>query len=72
MKRFLALCLSIVMILALATATASAAPASDVITLRASHSCADTHPYHLGLLKFAELVDEKTDGAVKIPLRAAR
>ena len=68
MKRFLALCLSIVMILALATATASAAPASDVITLRASHSCADTHPYHLGLQKFAELVDEKTDGAVKIDI----
>lgn len=40
----------------------------EVITLRASHSCAETHPYHLGLQKFAELVDQKTDGAVKIDI----
>ena len=66
MKKFLALCLSIVMILALASASASAA--DDVITLRASHSVAETHPYHLGLQKFAELVDQKTDGKVKIDI----
>ena len=29
---------------------------------------AETHPYHLGLVKFKELVEERTDGAVVIEL----
>ena len=68
MKKLLALCLTLVMIMALATSATASAAGSDVITLRASHSCADTHPYHLGLQRFAELVDEKTDGKVKIDI----
>ena len=40
----------------------------DAIVLRASHSCAISHPYQLGLEKFAELVDEKTNGAVQIDI----
>ena len=67
MKKLIAICLTLVMILAFSV-QAFAAKDSDVITLRASHSCAETHPYHLGLLKFAELVDEKTDGKVKIDI----
>ncbi len=50
------------------TAAPAAAPAAEQITLRLSHSCADTHPYHLGAQKFAELVDQKTNGAVKIDI----
>ena len=33
----------------------------DAIVLRASHSCAISHPYQLGLEKFAELVDERAN-----------
>nr|WP_072514110.1 TRAP transporter substrate-binding protein [Ndongobacter massiliensis] len=36
------------------------------ITIRVGHVLAPTHPYNLGLLKFAELVEEKTDGKVKV------
>ena len=43
------------------------APAGPV-TLKAAHSVAETHPYHLGLVKFKELVEERTDGAVVIEL----
>lgn len=38
------------------------------VTLRASHSVAPTHPYHLGLEKFADIVSEKTGGKVKIDI----
>lgn len=40
----------------------------EVITLRASSSTAPSHPYNLGLEKFAELVSERTDGAIKIEI----
>lgn len=52
------------------TEAPAAAPAAsgEVITLNASHSLAESHPYHLGLVKFAELVDQKTGGAVKIDI----
>lgn len=69
MKKLVALMLCLVMAVSLVAVGAPVkAAADDVITLRASHSCADTHPYHLGLLKFAELVDEKTEGKVKIDI----
>lgn len=38
------------------------------VTLRASSSTAPSHPYNLGLEKFAELVDQRTGGAVKIEI----
>ncbi|MGI6034895.1 MAG: TRAP transporter substrate-binding protein [Limnochordia bacterium] len=34
--------------------------------LKAGHVIAPTHPYHLGLIKFAELVEERTGGRYKI------
>lgn len=39
---------------------------SNGILLKAGHSVPPTHPYHLGLEKFAELIDERTDGKVTI------
>lgn len=36
------------------------------ITLRVAHTTSETHPYHQAMLKFAELVKEKTDGRVII------
>ncbi|WP_213974248.1 TRAP transporter substrate-binding protein [Tepidanaerobacter acetatoxydans] len=38
----------------------------DTITIKVGHVLAPTHPYTLGLQKFAELVDEKTDGKIKV------
>lgn len=45
------------------------APSSDAeVNLKATHAVAPTHPYHMGLEKFAEIVAEKTDGRVKIDI----
>lgn len=80
MKKIAALILSLAMLLALSacgggqnTAQGSAASGTAggdgaTIVLRASHSCANTHPYQLGLERFAELVKEKTNGAVEIDI----
>ena len=38
------------------------------VTLKAAHSVAETHPYHLGLIRFKELVEERTNGAVVVEL----
>lgn len=40
----------------------------DVIHLKVGHVLAPTHPYQLGLEKFAKLVDQKTGGKVKIEI----
>lgn len=42
----------------------------EPIVLKAGHAVAETHPYHLGLEKFKQIVEEKTDGAVKIDIYA--
>jgi len=39
---------------------------SETINIRVGHVLAPTHPYQLGLEKFAELVAEKTDGRVQV------
>lgn len=43
---------------------------TQTVTLKAGHPVAETHPYHLGLVKFAELVDQKTNGQIKIDIYA--
>ena len=75
MKKIAALILSLAMLLALRacgsggqTPQGSAGGDGATIVLRASHSCANTHPYQLGLERFAELVKEKTNGAVEIDI----
>lgn len=80
MKRMTALLLSLLMALSLAACGGgSDAPADtdaagdgagdgEAIVLRASSSTAPDHPYNLGLEKFAELVSEKTGGAVQIDI----
>ena len=80
MKRMTALLLSLLMALSLAACGGgSDAPADtdaagegagdgETIVLRASSSTAPDHPYNLGLGKFAELVGEKTGGAVQIDI----
>lgn len=38
------------------------------VTLKAAHSVAEAHPYHLGLVRFKELVEERTNDKVIIEL----
>jgi tripartite ATP-independent transporter DctP family solute receptor len=77
MKKVLAMILSLAMVLSLAACGGSDSSAStgdgaeestEVITLRASSSTAPTHPYNVGLEKFAELVAERTNGQIKIDI----
>ncbi len=42
----------------------------EPIVLKAGHAVAEAHPYHLGLEKFKQIVEEKTAGAVKIDIYA--
>lgn len=42
--------------------------AASAEVLKASHSVAPSHPYHLGLVKYAELVKERTGGKVTIDI----
>lgn len=50
----------------LAALPAGSALAQDAIVLRAGHSAAPTEPYHLALQKMAEIVEERSDGRLKI------
>lgn len=36
--------------------------------LKLSHAANENHPFHLGVVKFVELVDQKTEGRVKITI----
>jgi len=45
---------------------ASDKPAAAVITLKAGHVLASDHPYHLGLVKMAEIIAEKSQGRLKM------
>ncbi len=49
-----------------ASLLAAAQPATAQVTLRFGHQNAPAHSIHLGALKFAELVDKKTNGSVKV------
>ena len=50
----------------MALAVLISAPAWAQMELKAGHTLAPTHPYHLGLEKFGELLKEKTNGAVTL------
>ena len=79
MKKVLAMILCLAMVLSLAACGGSdsssassddgaAESTGEVITLRASSSTAPTHPYNVGLEKFAELVAERTNGQIKVDI----
>lgn len=42
--------------------------AADTITLRAGHSANASEPYHLGLQRFAEIVNRETNGEVEVQI----
>ncbi len=66
MKKLLFVVLSLLLVCGLCACGDSSS--DGVIVLRASHSCSTSHPYQLGLEYFAQLVSEKTDGAVQIEI----
>lgn len=76
LKRLAALVLSLAMALSLAACGGDSGQSTDdtgtgdgeTIVLRASSSTAPDHPYNLGLEHFAELVSERTNGAVEIDI----
>ncbi len=41
---------------------------SEPVVLKAGHAVAEAHPYHLGLVKFKEIVEEKTGGQVTVEI----
>ena len=45
---------------------AQADAAAKKILLRLGHEMPETHPYHAGALKFAEILDKKTNGEIAI------
>ncbi|KAB2331899.1 TRAP transporter substrate-binding protein [Bacillus mesophilum] len=47
---------------------AQAAEEESAITMRLAHNQGETHPVHKSLVEFARLVEEKTDGSIKIKL----
>ncbi len=58
-----------VLLLGVLSACSSSASGNDAtITLRLAHNQSETHPIHNSLVKFAEGVEEKTNGSVKIQL----
>lgn len=66
-KKIVGLVLGI-LILALAAVSISCGEKSEDVTLKLGHILAPTDPLHLGVEKFAELVEEKTGGAVKVKI----
>lgn len=76
----LALCLAMVMVLTACgsapaqsngtAASATEAKAPESVTLKLAHTQSTEHPVHKSLEKFAELVEEKTDGTVKVEIYA--
>ena len=50
----------------LMTVTGNSSFAAQTINLKLGHAVAPEHPYHLGAMKFAELVAQKTGNRVKI------
>lgn len=59
--------LSTAIIVAATVLTFSVASA-NTITLRAGHSANASEPYHLGLQRFAEIMDEETNGEVRVEI----
>src|SRR5262245_16949737 len=54
--------------LGIATATSRSAWGAAKVTLKAGHDSPVTHPYHVGLTRFAEVVQKQTNGDVAVQL----
>ncbi len=78
MKKVAALLLVLVMVIGLSAcgeekkesvkAEDSGEAQQETITLKMAHNSPEEHPVHLALVRFAELVQEKTNGSVKVDI----
>ena len=79
MKKLVALSLALCMTLSLAAcgkkddpapggSTSAPSGSTETVTLKLGHGQTEAHPYHTGAVKFAELVDQYTEGRVKIEI----
>jgi len=68
LKKILAIVIILAMTLTFAACGNDDGGTDGAVVLTAAHAVAPTHPYHLGLERFAELVYERTDGAVIIDI----
>ncbi|MEN1967955.1 TRAP transporter substrate-binding protein [Lentibacillus sp. N15] len=67
LKKVTLLIIGLIVCIALAGCSTSAG-SKDVTTLRLGHIQSEDHAWHQGAKKFAELVEEKTNGSVKVEL----
>ena len=58
--------LSLTVLASVALVLTIAVPGWAAMTLKAGHTLAPAHPYHLGLEKFGEIVKEKTGGEITL------
>ncbi len=61
MKRLMVLALALCLVAISSTAWA-------VTVLRLGHAVTTEHPYHLGAVRFAQLIEKRTNGAIKIKI----
>lgn len=66
MKKVLFLVLILSLVLIVAGCGSKETESDKVVSLKVGHTLAEEHPYQKGLLKFSELVSEKTNGSVKV------
>lgn len=83
MKRLSALILVLVLVItifagcspksesAASTTDTAGTTESEPITIKLGHGQTEAHPYHLGAARFKELVEEATDGRIKIEIYPA-
>jgi tripartite ATP-independent transporter DctP family solute receptor len=65
-KKLLSMITIISLLSIILSACSNTSAEEETTTLRLGHIQSETHPWHKGALKFAELVEEKTDGSVQI------
>lgn len=65
-KRLISLVLAILLLCPMLTGCAGGDDGQESVTLTVAHVLNETHPYHLAWLKVAELVEERTNGSLKL------
>lgn len=69
MKRFIRFSIFLLLLAGIISGcVANAAEEESSITMRLAHNQGETHPVHKSLAEFARLVEEKTEGTIKIEL----
>lgn len=74
MKKFLAIILTLAMVFSLAACSGDSgnneqgSSGDKAVTLKVAHWFAEDHPQHKALLKFKELVEEKSEGSITVEI----